>query len=73
MEGLADDSSGFHVQSGEQSVLPLAARNALDVCGGSLDQVGAFVPDASKGVVAAFPDGPHHDTRRLARALYVEG
>jgi hypothetical protein len=55
------------------SALPLAAHRALNVGGRCLDQVGAFVPDASEGVIATLANGPGDHADRAASTFDVEG
>ena len=63
----------FFVQSGEEGVLALAPFDLGDRLGGLLLEVGAFMPDAGKGMVAAFTDGPDDDRHGLAGSFDVQG
>ena len=69
---MAAGGAGF-VEAGEEGVLALAAFDLLDGGGLLLLQIGALVPDAGEGVVAAFTDGPDDDGDGLVGALEVDG
>ena len=61
----------FLVEAGEEGVLALAAFDLFYGGGFFLFQVGALVPDAGEGVVAALADGPDDDRDGLVRAFEI--
>jgi hypothetical protein len=62
--------AGF-VEAGEEGVLALAAFDLLNAGGLVLFQVGALVPDAGEGVVAALADGPDDNRDGLVGPLEI--
>ncbi len=64
--------AGF-VEPGEERVLALAALDLFDGGGLVLFQIGALVPDAGEGVVAALANGPDDDGDGLVRPLQIDG
>ena len=69
---VAAGGTGF-VEAGEEGVLALAALDLLDAGSLVLFQIGALVPDAGEGVVAALADGPDDDGDGLVGAFEIDG
>ena len=69
---VAAGGSGF-IEAGEEGVLALAPLDFLDAFGGVFLEVGALVPDAGEGVVAAFANGPDDEGDGFVFAFDVDG
>ena len=69
---VAASGAGF-VEAGEEGVLALAAFDFFNRGGLSLFQIGALMPDAREGVIAALADGPDDDSDGLVGAFEVDG